>query len=60
VDDRRDVRAEGQQKSGRFQIEHLEERIAPSANLNPGENNTNLQGNQPPNGNSGNTSNNSN
>jgi hypothetical protein len=44
----------------RFQIEQLEERIAPTANLNPGENNTNLQGNQPPNGNSGNTSNNSN
>jgi hypothetical protein len=44
----------------RFHIEQLEERIAPSANLNPGENNTNLQGNQPPDGNSGNTSNNSN
>ena len=44
-----------------FQIEPLEERIAPSnANHNPGQNNTNLQGNQPPNGNSGNTSNNSN
>jgi hypothetical protein len=51
-------RNEGQQKS-RFQIEQLEERIAPSNN-NPGQNNTNLQGNQPPNGNSGNTSNNSN
>jgi hypothetical protein len=60
VDDRRDVRAEGQQKRGRFHIDQLEERIAPSANLNPGQNNTNLQGNQPPNGNSGNTSNNSN
>jgi hypothetical protein len=49
----------------RFQIEQLEERIAPTAtgnpgNNNPGENNTNLQGNQPPNGESGNTSNNSN
>ena len=59
MDDRRDVKATGQQK-GRFQIEQLEERIAPSANHNPGQNNTNLQGNQPPNGNSGNTSNNSN
>jgi hypothetical protein len=52
-------------KKSRFQIEQLEERIAPTAtgnpgNNNPGENNTNLQGNQPPNGNSGNTSNNSN
>jgi hypothetical protein len=49
----------------RFQIEQLEERIAPTAtgnpgNNNPGQNNTNLQGNQPGNGNSGNTSNNSN
>lgn len=59
MDGRRDVKAAGQQK-GRFQIEQLEERIAPTGNLNPGENNTNLQGNQPPNGNSGNTSNNSN
>jgi hypothetical protein len=49
-----------QEKKERFQIEQLEERIAPTANYNPGENNTNLQGNQPPNGNSGNTSNNSN
>jgi hypothetical protein len=49
-----------EEKQGRFQIERLEERIAPSANLNPGQNNTNLQGNQPPNGESGNTSNNSN
>jgi hypothetical protein len=44
----------------RFQIEQLEERIAPSANLNPGENNTTHQGTQPPDGTSGNTSNNSN
>ena len=49
---------------GRFQIEPLEERIAPTAtgnpgNNNPGQNNTNNPGNQPPNGNSGNTSNNS-
>ena len=28
----------------RFQIRKLEERIAPSANLNPGENNTNNPG----------------
>jgi hypothetical protein len=32
VDERREVRAEGQQKKGRFQIEQLEERIAPSVN----------------------------
>jgi hypothetical protein len=55
---------ERREKKGRFQIEQLEERIAPTAtgnpgNNNPGENNTNLQGNQPPDGNSGNTSNNS-
>jgi hypothetical protein len=54
-----------EEKQSRFQIDKLEERIAPSAlgnpgNNNPGQNNTNLQGNQPPNGNSGNTSNNSN
>jgi hypothetical protein len=41
----------------RFQIEPLEERIAPTAtgnpgNNNPGQNNTNNPGNQPPNGNS--------
>ena len=41
----------------RFRIEQLEERIAPSAtgnpgNNNPGQNNTNNPGNQPPNGNS--------
>ena len=41
----------------RFEIEPLEERIAPSAtgnpgNNNPGQNNTNNPGNQPPNGNS--------
>jgi len=52
-----------EEKKGRFQIERLEERIAPTAtgnpgNNNPGQNNTNLQGNQPGNGNSG--SNNSN
>jgi hypothetical protein len=33
--------------------EELEERIAPSANLNPGENNTNLEGNQPGDGGGG-------
>jgi hypothetical protein len=37
----------------RFQVMKLEERIAPSANLNPGENNTNLQGNQPDDGGGG-------
>jgi hypothetical protein len=38
----------------RFQVRKLEERIAPSsANLNPGENNTNLQGNQPGDGGGG-------
>jgi hypothetical protein len=63
VEQRREQRKEA--KKSRFQIENLEERIAPTAtgnpgNNNPGENNTNLQGNQPPNGNSGNTSNNSN
>ena len=31
----------------RFKFEKLEERIAPSANLNPGENNTNNTGNRP-------------
>lgn len=31
----------------RFKFMKLEERIAPRANLNPGENNTNLQGDQP-------------
>jgi hypothetical protein len=41
----------------RFRIIRLEERIAPSAtgnpgNNNPGQNNTNNPGNQPPNGNS--------
>ena len=33
---------------GRFQFMKLEERIAPSANLNPGENNTNNPGNETP------------
>jgi hypothetical protein len=42
---------------GRFRIEQLEERIAPTAtgnpgNNNPGQNNTNNPGNQPPDGNS--------
>jgi hypothetical protein len=46
-----------EETKGRFQIEHLEERIAPTAtgnpgNNNPGENNTNNPGNQPPDGNS--------
>jgi hypothetical protein len=46
---------QGQKK--RFQIEQLEERIAPSAtgnpgNNNPGKNNTNNPGNQPKDGNS--------
>jgi hypothetical protein len=41
----------------RFEIEKLEERIAPRANgnpgnNNPGENNTNNPGNEPPDGNS--------
>jgi hypothetical protein len=48
-----------EQQQGRFQIEKLEERIAPTAtgnpgNNNPGENNTNLPGNQPKDGGSGN------
>ena len=37
----------------RLQVRKLEERIAPSANLNPGENNTNLEGNQPGDGGGG-------
>jgi hypothetical protein len=43
-------------KTPRFKIEVLEERIAPTnpGNNNPGENNTNLTGNQPPDGGSGN------
>jgi hypothetical protein len=46
-----------EEKKSRFQIETLEERIAPTAtgnpgNNNPGQNNTNNPGNQPPNGNS--------
>jgi hypothetical protein len=46
-----------QEQRSRFQIEQLEERIAPSTtgnpgNNNPGQNNTNNPGNQPPNGNS--------
>jgi hypothetical protein len=44
--------------SNRFQIETLEERIAPTANLNPGENNTNNTGNQPSDGGGGSASNN--
>jgi hypothetical protein len=41
-----------------FRIEELEQRIAPGAlgnpgNNNPGENNTNNPGNQPPDGNKG-------
>jgi len=53
--DQVEVRAEP--KKTRFQIEQLEERIAPSAtgnpgNNNPGQNNTNNPGNEPPNGNS--------
>ena len=39
-------------------VQELEERIAPSANLNPGENNTNLEGNQPGDGGGGNPGNN--
>lgn len=48
------------QAQGRFRIERLEERIAPSdtghgngnpGNNNPGENNTNNPGNQPKDGN---------
>ena len=34
-------------------IQELEERIAPSSNNNPGENNTNLQGDQPGDGGGG-------
>lgn len=34
-------------------IEALEERIAPDSNNNPGENNTNLQGDQPGDGGGG-------
>ena len=39
----------------RFQIDRLEERIAPTnpGNNNPGENNTNLQGDQPGDGGGG-------
>ena len=36
-----------EQKQSRFHVMKLEERIAPSANLNPGQNNTNLPGDQP-------------
>jgi hypothetical protein len=48
-----------EEKQPRFQIDRLEERIAPTAtgnpgNNNPGENNTNLTGNQPKDGGSGN------
>ncbi len=44
--------AEQQQRESRFRIDQLEERIAPTnpGNNNPGQNNTNLPGNQPPNG----------
>jgi hypothetical protein len=43
-----------QDNQRRFRVRKLEERIAPSsANLNPGENNTNLQGNQPGDGGGG-------
>jgi len=38
------------EKKVRFRFEKLEERIAPTANLNPGQNNTNLPGDQPGNG----------
>jgi hypothetical protein len=47
-----------EENQNRFQIETLEERIAPSSGLgnpgnnNPGENNTNNPGNEPPDGNS--------
>jgi hypothetical protein len=34
-------------ETSRFKMDRLEERIAPTANLNPGENNTNNTGNQP-------------
>jgi len=37
----------------RFEIDPLEERIAPTANLNPGENNTNNTGNEPADGGGG-------
>jgi len=45
-----------EKKQDRFQIVRLEERIAPTAtgnpgNNNPGENNTNNPGNEPPDGN---------
>jgi hypothetical protein len=48
---------ERETKERTLEIELLEERIAPSAtgnpgNNNPGENNTNNPGNQPPDGNS--------
>jgi hypothetical protein len=46
-----------EQRSG-FRFVRLEERIAPSANLNPGHNNTNNPGNEPPDGGSGNPGNN--
>jgi len=44
-------RNEKEQKESRFQIEKLEERIAPTnpGNNNPGKNNTNQPGKQPPN-----------
>src|SRR5262245_57289270 len=45
------------ENENRFEVMNLEERIAPTAtgnpgNNNPGQNNTNNPGNQPPNGNS--------
>jgi hypothetical protein len=43
---------EQQHRESRFRIDQLEERTAPTnpGNNNPGQNNTNLPGNQPPDG----------
>ena len=41
------TRRSGIEQRSRFRFVRLEERIAPSANLNPGQNNTNLPGDQP-------------
>jgi hypothetical protein len=40
-------------KKIRLELEQLEERIAPSSNNNPGQNNTNLPGDQPGDGGGG-------
>ena len=52
------TRRSGIEQRSRFSFVRLEERIAPSANLNPGQNNTNNPGNEPPDGGGGNAGNN--